>query len=292
MKNLVLIGFIVITIGGFGQSPMPDEISRPDRIISVTATLNCSIDSAFAQFSDNTKLEGWLAVKADVEMSPGGKYELFWSPDDPDLTNQSTYGCRVLAVDAPNFFNIEWRGNTEHKNFMNNIRPLTNVSVIFVKIGSHKTKVTLLHTGWRLGKDWDQAYNFFVTAWARAFKVLENRVNQYKTSDDFSLFCYYLKLNTKYFDADAWTDEAMEAIDKHSSWLDNLGVNGVLLFAGRTTVQPGDEDLFGIAVIKAKDIEEARLIMADDPSVVAGIHSAKVLPYSLSIKHFENLNSE
>jgi uncharacterized protein YndB with AHSA1/START domain len=148
-----------------------------DKIIVQTALLNCSTDKAFEMFTENKMLESWLTTKADVELKVGGKYELFWTPDDPDPTNNSTYGCKVLAVDQPNFFNIEWAGNAEQKEFMNSERPLTNVTILFTKLDGNQTKVTLIHTGWRQDEKWEAARQYFIKAWSGAFKQLEKLVN-------------------------------------------------------------------------------------------------------------------
>ena len=101
-----------------------------DKIINMSVILNCSIDSAFDYFVHNDLLTAWLTNKADVEMQEGGKYELFWTPQDPDSTNNSTYGCKILAIERPYYLTIEWRGNAEQKEFMNNVRPLTNVTFL------------------------------------------------------------------------------------------------------------------------------------------------------------------
>ncbi|MEQ8363291.1 MAG: SRPBCC domain-containing protein [Cyclobacteriaceae bacterium] len=149
-----------------------------DKIITIVTILDCSPEIAFGYFSENELLEKWLTAKADVVMKPGGKFELFWTPDDPDLTNNSTYGCKVLAVDKPNYLNIEWKGNAEQKSFMNSVRPLTNVTVIFTKMDSTRTKVTLVHTGWRLGEEWEATRLYFTNAWSGALMELETLVNK------------------------------------------------------------------------------------------------------------------
>jgi hypothetical protein len=149
-----------------------------DKIITVRATLNCRIDDAFTYFSRNHLLTEWLTVQADVEMKEGGKYELFWTPDDPDPTNNSSYGCKVLSVDPPFYFNVEWMGNAEQKEYMNTVRPLTNVTVMFWSLDSEHTKVTLIHTGWRQGKRWEEARKFFTSAWQGAFNKLEDLIHR------------------------------------------------------------------------------------------------------------------
>jgi uncharacterized protein YndB with AHSA1/START domain len=141
-----------------------------DPIITQTAILNTSAKEAFRMLTENELLESWLTVKADVEPEPGGKYELFWEPDDPE--NNSTIGCRVLAVDSPGFINFEWKGPKRYKHFMNNVQPLTNITVVFTPRGEG-IKVTLIHTGWRVSAEWEEARQYFVNAWKGAFMQLE-----------------------------------------------------------------------------------------------------------------------
>lgn len=149
-----------------------------DKIITFTTVLNLSADSCFDYFTDNVLLTKWLTKKAEVELKVGGKYELFWTPQNTDMTINSTYGCKILSFERPYYMNFEWRGNAEQKIFMNNVRPLTNVTVLFSKLDDNKTKVTLIHTGWREGQNWETARQYFVKAWAGAFKQLEELVNQ------------------------------------------------------------------------------------------------------------------
>lgn len=148
-----------------------------DKIITKSANLNIPTANAFKYFSENNLLEKWLTVKADVEMKVGGKYELYWTPEDPDQTNNSTHGCKVLSIERPLFFNIEWTGNAEQKKFMNTVRPLTNVTFLFHELESNKTRVTLIHTGWREEDNWESARQWFLQAWTGAFKKLEDIVN-------------------------------------------------------------------------------------------------------------------
>jgi len=177
----IIIGLLALTIFPCevkGQTDNSKSIQNmTDKIIISNAILNCTIDTAFNYFSENDLLINWLTNKADVEMKEGGKYELFWTPEDPDLSNNSTYECKVLAVERPFYFNIEWKGNAEQKVFMNDVRPLTNVTVLFSRIENNKTKVTLIHTGWRLGNNWEAARQYFIKAWAGALKQLEILVN-------------------------------------------------------------------------------------------------------------------
>lgn len=164
-----------LLVSGEAISQTTEKQDNMDKIIIETVTLNCSIEKAFEIFTSNKHLESWLTAKADVEPQVGGKYELFWEPDDPK--NNSTIGCKILAIDKPNYLNFEWKGPKQYKHFMNNVRPLTNVTVIFTTQGD-QTRVTLIHTGWRDTDDWEQARQYFVNAWKGAFSQLEKYVNR------------------------------------------------------------------------------------------------------------------
>jgi uncharacterized protein YndB with AHSA1/START domain len=146
-----------------------------DKIIIETATLNCSQQKAFEMFTDNAQLEKWLTLKANVEPEVGGKYELFWEPNDPE--NNSTKGCKILAIEKPYLINFEWRGPIQFKNFMNNVRPLTNVTVVFFP-RDEQTQIRLIHSGWRDTNEWEEARHYFIKAWKGAFENLEKAAAQ------------------------------------------------------------------------------------------------------------------
>lgn len=145
-----------------------------DKLLLNKVLINCSIEKAFDMFTKNEHLEKWFSVKADVELSIGGKYELFWDPKD--LENNSTMGCKILAFDKPNYLNFEWKGAVQHKHFMNNVRPLTNVTVIFSTKGK-QTNVTVIHTGWRNTEEWEKALQYFSIAWKSVLVNLKKYVN-------------------------------------------------------------------------------------------------------------------
>lgn len=143
-------------------------------IIHVSARVNCDGEHAFNMFAINNSLEAWLTTRAEVEPRVGGKYELFWNPDDRE--NDSTIGCKVTTVVEPFCLSFTWKGPEEYKHFMNEVDPLTHVSVFFIPL-SHVSKqpcteVHLIHSGWRNSKEWQEAREYFVRSWINAFKEL------------------------------------------------------------------------------------------------------------------------
>lgn len=178
MKPYSLLIFCLLTFHGVMGSASKKNIKMNDQILTIEINVACSPDRAWEYFFNNTLLESWLTVKADVEEKVGGKYELFWTPEASDLSDNSTYGCSVLALNRPYYFNIEWKGNAQQKSFMNTVQPLTNVSVFFIPLNPNETKIVLVHTGWRQGDDWDQARLYFKRGWTEVFNKLQTAIQQ------------------------------------------------------------------------------------------------------------------
>jgi len=141
-----------------------------DRIIYHSVTMKCKSIEAFEFFTLNKHLEQWLTQVADVEPKAGGKYELFWNPEDKE--NDSTIGCKILAIADGKFLCFEWKGPTQFKHFMNTVRPLTNVTVFF-RSDPKGTEIHLLHTGWRASPEWEEARQWFNMTWKMALEELQ-----------------------------------------------------------------------------------------------------------------------
>ena len=146
-------------------------------IIVVKKELDCDIEMAFSMFINNDLLEKWLTVKANVEPKVGGRYELFWEPEDPE--NNSTIGCRVTGIEKNKFISFDWKGPAKFKNIMNFADPLTHIVVFFSQIpNSEKSIIHLFHTGWRNDSNWREPREYFQKAWSMALEELREKIKQ------------------------------------------------------------------------------------------------------------------
>lgn len=143
-----------------------------DQIIYQSVSLSCSTKQAFEMFSKNELLESWLTGVAEVEPIVGGRYELFWEPDDRE--NNSTIGCRITAIEPGQLLSFEWRSPKQFKHFANSADPLTHVVISFYPNESGST-VHLVHSGWRRSKEWEEARLWQDKAWQMAFKALSQQ---------------------------------------------------------------------------------------------------------------------
>jgi len=151
-----------------------------DKIIYHSIRLKCDPKKAFEMFTVNKNLEKWLTQAADVEPKEGGKFELFWNPKDKE--NDSTIGCKILALHPNKFLAFEWKGPKQFKHFMNKVRPLTNVAVFFIPC-LEGTEIHLLHTGWRESSEWKKARQWFDKVWAMALSELQKYVDEDRNFD-------------------------------------------------------------------------------------------------------------
>ena len=151
-----------------------------DKIIYQVANLKCNQKKAFEMFTINKHLEKWLTTLANVEPKVGGKFELFWNPEDKE--NDSTIGCKIIGIEPDRFLAFEWKGPKQFKHFMNNTDPLTHVVVFFISCKVDKsnafTEVHLIHTGWRSSQEWQEARLWFEKNWKNAFQELKKYIKE------------------------------------------------------------------------------------------------------------------
>ena len=95
-----------------------------ENIIKIKVVMECTEQTAFDFFIKNELLEGWLTEKADVEPIIGGKYELYWEPENRE--NNSTIGCKITGFEKGKFISFDWKGPIQFKSFMNSSKPLLN----------------------------------------------------------------------------------------------------------------------------------------------------------------------
>ena len=75
------------------------------------------------------------------------------------------------------------------------------------------------------------------------------------------------------------TPDEREILDRHGAYLERLHAEGRVLFAGRCWDGP-----FGIVVFEATDEDEARGLVAEDPSVRLGIQTAELYPFDVVLR--------
>ena len=110
-------------------------------------------------------------------------------------------------------------------------------------------------------------------------------VNAFAQNDskDKKVWLGVLTLPEKYKDEKNWTKDDQVIIGGHFQRLMKKKEEGIVVLAGRTELPLDNSDMMRFVVFYAKDENEARQFINDDPCVKAKIMLAKVHPYGLAI---------
>lgn len=76
------------------------------------------------------------------------------------------------------------------------------------------------------------------------------------------------------------TEEESVAIDRHFVRLQRACAAGTVRLAGSAT-----DGAFGVVIFEAADETAARSFVADDPAVLAGVMTAELHPFRVSMEH-------
>lgn len=96
-------------------------------------------------------------------------------------------------------------------------------------------------------------------------------------------FIYILKLNEPYTDLNGWNEETNKILEMHWNYLVDLHKKGVMDAVGRTNYEVNNPEMFGIAVFRAANEEEATAIMNNDPCVRYSVMRAQLHPFNLAL---------
>jgi uncharacterized protein YciI len=95
-----------------------------------------------------------------------------------------------------------------------------------------------------------------------------------------SEFLYRLQPTRPTMLTDGLTAAERDAVAAHVLYLERLAAAGVVLLFGRT--QTTDASTFGIVILRAESPVEALQVMAEDPTVRAGVMRAELFPFRVA----------
>lgn len=114
----------------------------------------------------------FFAPQCRVDLRPGGAYEMYFDLDAQEGLRGGE-GCVVLAIEEPNLLSFTWNAPPELARIRNHH---THVAVYLEALAGSRTRVTLIHDGWGIGKDWQRTREYFHRAWGQVvLPRLKNR---------------------------------------------------------------------------------------------------------------------
>jgi uncharacterized protein YndB with AHSA1/START domain len=115
-------------------------------------------ERAFRAFTDKAELERWFVTRAEVDLTPGGVYDLTWGPGE-------FVPGKVVEIDPPRKFVFDWDDGPQYG--------ITRITVEFdADDDGHGTTIRLVHTGFATSSDWDPLYNDVNSGWSKELEYL------------------------------------------------------------------------------------------------------------------------
>lgn len=153
MYRILLVAILGLALP-FGAAQATDRI-----IVS-----SVEVEASPAQIWDLwTTEEGltFFAPASRIDLRPGGTYEVYFLPDAPE-GQRGSEGTTVLGFQENRMLSITWAMPP----YMPEVRPhLTPLTIEIVPVSDTVTSVTITHTGWGEGGEWDEAYAYFQQNW-------------------------------------------------------------------------------------------------------------------------------
>jgi uncharacterized protein YndB with AHSA1/START domain len=152
----------------FALSPAAAAAERAiDKEVVVAATL----DEAWESWTTRAGIVGFFAPDAEVDPRSGGAFHIYMDPAAPP-GSRGADDMRFLAVQPKQMISFDWNAPPS----LPEARAQRTVVVVrFEPLGPRQTRVTLHHTAWGSGGEWDAAYAYFDRAWGNVLANLKRR---------------------------------------------------------------------------------------------------------------------
>lgn len=138
-----------------------------DKEIVVPATL----DATWTAWTTREGIITFFAPDAVVEPKVGGAFHIHINPlAEPGMKGADD--MRFLAIQPKQMISFDWNAPPSLPEAR---AQRTFVIVRFAAVDDKNTKVTLHHTGWGTGGEWDKTFTYFDRAWGNVLGNLKKR---------------------------------------------------------------------------------------------------------------------
>lgn len=142
-----------------------------ERAIDKEVVISATLDQAWNAWTTREGIVSFFAPDARIEPRVGGAFQVHFNP----LAEAGMKGAdnnRFMALQPRKMISFDWNAPPHLPQARGQF---TFVIVRFEPVGDKETRVTLHHTGWGQGGEWDQAYAYFDRAWASVLANLKKR---------------------------------------------------------------------------------------------------------------------
>ena len=142
-----------------------------ERSIDKQIVVAAPIETVWQTWTSKTGIESFFAPEAEVEARVGGAFHIHIDP----LAAPGMKGAddmRFMALQRPTMLSFDWNAPPSLPQAR---QQRTFVVVRLAAVDSQSTRVSLHHTGWGDGGEWDKTFAYFDSAWGHVLGNLHKR---------------------------------------------------------------------------------------------------------------------
>jgi len=142
-----------------------------ERAIEKEVLVAAPIDAVWQTWTSKAGIESFFAPEAEIEPRVGGAFHVHMDP----LAQPGSKGAddmRFMALQRPTMLSFDWNAPPSLPEAR---AQRTFVVVRLADVDGKSTRVTLHHTGWGTGGEWDKTYVYFDRAWGYVLGNLKKR---------------------------------------------------------------------------------------------------------------------
>ena len=145
---------------------------QTDRFITIDEIISAPVQFVWDAWTLNKGICSWLVEDSDIELSIGGKFEIYFGPDMP-VGSKGSEQCTILSYDPQKMLSFSWNAPPTIP-ALREIGPCTWIVLHFASVDESHTKLSLRHCGIKSGSDdWDAYLAYFESAWPFVFAALQ-----------------------------------------------------------------------------------------------------------------------
>jgi uncharacterized protein YndB with AHSA1/START domain len=166
-RGLIGIGIgLVLCLG----APAHAAERAIDKSIEIAATL----DEAWNAWTTREGIVSFFAPDAEIEPRVGGAFHIHIDPGGAP-GSKGADDMRFMALQPKKMISFDWNAPPSLPEARTQ---RTFVVLRFEPLGDKLTRVSLHHTGWGDGGEWDKAYSYLDRAWGNVLGNLKKRFEQ------------------------------------------------------------------------------------------------------------------
>jgi len=160
--------FAILALAAFAKV-MPAWAA--ERAIDKQVDVPATADEVWSAWTTREGIRSFFAPDASIDPRVGGAFQIHFDPGAPE-GSRGADDMRFLALQPKRMLTFDWNAPPTLPEARTQ---RTFVIVRLVPLTERSTRVTLHHTGWGEGGDWDKAYGYFDRAWGNVLANLRRR---------------------------------------------------------------------------------------------------------------------